>query len=72
MATKDTNLLSSIGTAQMDWEIQRTVRGLQDVVEVQEKEMEKQTGIETNLEEDEMKEYLEQVMQEVGKAKKPT
>lgn len=72
MATKDTNLLSSIGTAQMDWEIQRTVRGLQDVVEVQEKEMEKQTGIETNLEEDEMKEYLEQVMQEVGKVKKPT
>jgi hypothetical protein len=72
MATKDTNLLSSIGTAQMDWEIQRTVRGLQDVVEVQEKEMEKQTGIETNLEEDEMKEYLEQVMQEVGKVKNPT
>jgi hypothetical protein len=69
---KDTNLLSSIGTAQMDHEIQRTVKGLQNVVEEQEKEMEKQTGIETNLEEDEMKEYLEQVMQEVGKVKKPT
>jgi hypothetical protein len=72
IATKDTNLLSSIGTAQMDQEIQRTVKGLQNVVEEQEKEMEKQTGIETNMEEDEMKEYLEQVMQEVGKAKKPT
>jgi hypothetical protein len=72
IATKDTNLLSSIGTAQMDQEIQRTVKGLQDVVEEQEREMEKQTGIETNLEEDEMKEYLEQVMQEVDKVKKPT
>jgi hypothetical protein len=69
---KDTNLLSSIGTAQMDHEIQRTVKGLQNVVEEQEKEMEKQTGIETNLEENEMKEYLEQVMQEVSKVKKPT
>lgn len=72
IAAKDTNLLSSIGTAQMDQEIQRTVKGLQNVVEEQEKEMERQTGIETNLEEDEMKEYLEQVMQEVGKVKKPT
>jgi hypothetical protein len=29
----------------MDQEIQRTIKGLQNVVEEQEKEMEKQTGI---------------------------
>jgi hypothetical protein len=72
IATKDTNLLSSIGTAQMDQEIQRTVKGLQNVVEEQEREMEKETGIEANLGEDEMKNYLEEVMQEVGKVKKPS
>jgi hypothetical protein len=72
IATKDRDLLSSIGTAQMEQEIQRTVKGLQDVVEEKEKEMEEQTGIEANMGEGEMKEYLEQVMQEVGKAKKPS
>jgi hypothetical protein len=45
---------------------------MKNVVEEQEKELEEQTGIEANLEEDEMKKYLEEVMQEVGKAKKPS
>jgi hypothetical protein len=71
MARKNSNLLSSIGTAQMEKEIQKTVNSLKNIVEEQENEMEEQTGIEANLEEDEMKKYLEEVMQEVGKAKKP-
>jgi hypothetical protein len=71
-ATENSNLLGSIGTAQMEQEIQRTVNSMKDVVQVQEKELEEQTGIEANLEEDEMKKYLEEVMQEVGKAKKPS
>jgi hypothetical protein len=68
---KDTNLLSSIGTAHMEQEIQKTVNSMKGIVQEQEKELEEQTGIEANLEEDEMKNYLEEVMQEVGKAKKP-
>jgi hypothetical protein len=71
-ATENSNLISSIGTAQMEQEIQRTVNSLKDVVQEQEKELEEQTGIEANLEEDEMKNYLEEVMQEVSKAKKPS
>jgi hypothetical protein len=70
IATKDTNLLSSIGTAQMEQEIQKTVNSMKGVVAEQEKELEEQTGIEANLEEDEMKNYLEEVMQEVGKVRK--
>lgn len=71
LATQDTNLLSSIGTAQMEQEIQKTVNSMKGIVQEQEKKMEEQTGIEANLEEDEMKKYLEEVMQEVGKAKRP-
>jgi hypothetical protein len=71
-ATQDSNLLSSIGTAHMEQEIQKTVNSMKNVVQEQEKELEEQTGIEANLEEDEMKKYLEEVMQEVGKAKKPS
>ena len=72
IATRDVNLLGSIGTAQMEQEIQRTVNSMKGIVEEQEKEMEEQSGIEANLEEDQMKKYLEEVMQEVGKAKKPS
>jgi hypothetical protein len=43
---------------------------MKSIVQEQENELEKQSGIEANMEEDEMKNYLEQVMQEVGKAKK--
>jgi hypothetical protein len=72
LATENSNLLGSIGTAQMEYEIRKTVNSMKSVVEEQEKELEEQTGIETNLGEDEMKNYLEEVMQEVGKAKKPS
>jgi hypothetical protein len=72
VASENSNLLGSIGTAQMEQEIQKTVTSMKNVVEEQEKEMEEQSGIEANLEEDEMKKYLEEVMQEVGKAKKPS
>ena len=71
IARANSNLLGSIGTAQLEKEIQRTVNSMKNVVEEQEKEMEQESGIEANLEEDEMKKYLEEVMQEVGKVKKP-
>jgi hypothetical protein len=72
LASQNSNLLGSIGTAHMEQEIQKTVTSMKSVVEEQEKELEEQTGIEADLEEDEMKKYLEEVMQEVGKAKKPS
>ena len=56
----------------MEHEIQKTVNSMKGIVQGQEKEMEEQTGVEANLEEDETKNYLEEVMQEVGKSKKPS
>jgi hypothetical protein len=70
IASANSNLLSSIGTAQMEKEIQNTVNSMKGIVQEQENELVKQSGIEANLGEDEMKNYLEEVMQEVGKARK--
>ena len=71
VATQDSNLLSSIGTAHMEQEIQRKINHLKDVVKVQEKELEQKSGIEANMEEEDIKSYIEEVLQEVGKTKKP-
>ena len=70
LAKNDSNLLSSIGTAQMESEVKRAVEGLKDVADEQEKEMAEKSGIETPVPESEIEDYLKQVMEEVAKAKK--
>ena len=42
-----------------------------DVVQEEEKELEQKTGIEANIKEEDLKSILEEVLQEVGKTKKP-
>jgi hypothetical protein len=69
VAAQDSNLLSSIGTAHMQQEVLRTVDRFKDVLQEQEKELEQKTGIEANMKEEEIKSYLEEVLQEVGKHK---
>jgi hypothetical protein len=71
VATQDSNLLSSIGTAHMELEIQRKIDRFKDVVQEEEKELEQKTGIEANIKEEDLKSILEEVLQEVGKTKKP-
>ena len=71
VATQDSNLLSSIGTAHMEQEIQRKIDRFKDVVQEEEKELEQKTGIEANIKEEDIKSILEEVLQEVGKTKKP-
>ena len=66
----DNNLLSSIGTAQMETEIIRAVDELKDVVEEQEKELAELSGIETPMTENEVEDYLKQVIEEVSRARK--
>jgi hypothetical protein len=61
--------LSSIGTAHLEQEIQRKINHFKDVIQVQEKELEQKSGIEANMEEEDIKRYLEEVLQEVGKTK---
>jgi hypothetical protein len=70
MARNDQNLLSSIGTAQMETEVKRAVSELKDVADVHEKELAEKTGIETPIAEHEVEDYLKQVIEEVSKARK--
>jgi hypothetical protein len=70
MARNDENLLSSIGTAQMETEVKRAVGELKDVAYEHEKELEEKSGIETPIAENEVEDYLKQVIEEVSKARK--
>ena len=70
LARNDNNLLSSIGTAQMESEVKRAVGELKDVADEQEKELAEKTGIETPVPESEIEDYLKQVIEEVAKTRK--
>jgi hypothetical protein len=70
MARNDGNLLSSIGTAQMETEVKRAVGELKEVADEHEKELEEKSGIETPIAENEVEDYLKQVIEEVSKARK--
>jgi len=70
LAKNDNNLLSSIGTAQMETEVKRAVGELKDVADEHEKELAEKTGIETPVPESEIEDYLKQVIEEVAKTRK--
>jgi hypothetical protein len=70
IAKNDNNLLSSIGTAQMEREVNRAVGELKEVADEQEKELAEKTGIETPVPENEIEDYLKQVIEEVAKTRK--
>ncbi|MDW0196842.1 MAG: hypothetical protein QOC39_09935 [Nitrososphaeraceae archaeon] len=70
LAKSDNNLLSSIGTAQMETEVKRAVGELKDVADEHEKELAEKTGIETPVPESEIEDYLKQVIEEVAKTRK--
>jgi aminopeptidase N len=70
IAKNDNNLLSSIGTAQMEREVNRAIGELKEVADEQEKELAEKTGIETPVPENEIEDYLKQVIEEVAKTRK--
>lgn len=70
MARNDENLLSSIGTAQMETEVKRAIGELKDVADEHEKELAEKSGIETPVAENEVEDYLKQVIEEVSRARK--
>jgi hypothetical protein len=70
IAKSDNNLLSSIGTAQMETEVKRAVGQLKDVADEHEKELAEKTGIETPVPETEIEDYLKQVIEEVSRTRK--
>ena len=70
LARSDKNLLSSIGTAQMDKEVRRVVGELKSVIDKEENEIAEESRIATPLEEDEISDYLKQVVEEVQRSRK--
>jgi len=54
----------------METEVKRAVGELKDVADVHEKELAEKTGIETPIAENEVEDYLKQVIEEVSKARK--
>ena len=69
---KNINLLSSIGKAQMTSELQRAITDVKTIVEKEEKELEEKTGIETSFSEENIQDYMKQVLEEMGKSKNRT
>ncbi|HEX5979051.1 MAG TPA: hypothetical protein VFY68_17340, partial [Nitrososphaeraceae archaeon] len=65
-AIEETRLLDSIGTAQMEHEIEKRVIGL---TKMNQNRMAKETGVQSSLSEDDIKGYLKQVIQEVQNQK---
>jgi hypothetical protein len=68
-AMKESRLLDSIGTAEMQRGIERKVIAL---TKQNQDRMEEETGIQSSLSEDDMKHYLEQVIREVKMQKTTT
>ena len=64
VAIKDSRLLDSIGVAQMEHQIQKTVIAL---AKQNQDRIREASGIESSLTEEDMKQYLELVLKEVGK-----
>jgi hypothetical protein len=67
LALKETKLLDSIGTAQMQGEIESMVL---QVAKEQEETLKEQTGVQPSLSEEDMKNYLVEVLQEVRSIKR--
>jgi hypothetical protein len=63
----ESKLLDSIGTAHMEQEIQKRVLAL---TKKNQHNLEEETGIQSSLTDDDVKEYLEQVIEEVKKERR--
>jgi len=66
VARKESRLLDSIGTAHMEQEIEKRVIAL---TKQNQDRMAEETGIQSSLSEEEIKQYVEQVIREVKKPK---
>jgi hypothetical protein len=70
LARSDKNLLSSIGTGQLQNEIARVVGTLKGVIESEEAELKTKSGIDSSMQQEEIEDYLQQVVKELQTKKK--
>jgi hypothetical protein len=64
------SLLGNIGQAQMTSNLQKVITEVKDVVDKEEEELKAKTGIESTLTQENVENYMEQVLQEIMKSKK--
>jgi DNA-binding protein Fis len=64
LAMKESNLFDSIGTAQIEQEIQKKVI---TITRQNQERMAEETGIQSSITEEDMKSYLQEVMKEIEK-----
>jgi len=69
MATKDANLLLNLGMSQMDSQIKKMVSKFRDKIKQEEEFMTQKTGIETDLQSEEIEDYVKTVLNEIIKVK---
>ena len=69
MTKKDLGFLSNIGQAQMEKQIQTKASDLENAVKEQRFELEKESGIQSSIQSQDIKQYLLEVLQEVDKHK---
>lgn len=67
----DSGFLSTIGEAQLEKKVQAKASDLENVVKEQRVELEKKSGIESSIQEQDIKQYLLEVLQEVDRHKSP-
>jgi hypothetical protein len=70
LALQETSLLSSIGTAQMDSEVRNVVNKMKDVIKTEENQLAQNAGVEANITQNDMEDYMKIVLEEASKARK--
>ena len=70
LTSQKASLFGNIGQAQMTSELQKVVTDLKGLVEKEEEELKEKTGIESNITEETVKDYMEQVLHELKTSKK--
>jgi hypothetical protein len=65
MATKDANLLLGVGMSQMDSQIKKMVSKFTDKIKQEEELMAQKTGIETDMQKEDIEDYVKTVLNEI-------
>ena len=70
ITNQKTNLFGSIGTIEIENNLNQIVSGIKDIVEKQENELQSESELLTNISQDDTKKYMQQVIEEMKKSKK--
>ena len=72
LTENDSGFLSTIGQAEIERQVQAKAADLENVVKEQRMELEQKSGVQSSIQEQDIKQYLLEVLQEVDKHKSAT